>query len=67
MPETTSLEYVYYALHLYASCLSLRKTAKHLSIVTNQKESCFNMELDSKVQGKEHILKEKQSLGIHNR
>ena len=66
MPETTSLEYVYYALHLYASSLSLRKTAKHLSLLIKRNHvSIWNW--IQKYKAKEHILKEKQSLGIHNR
>jgi len=31
MPKTTPLEYVYYALQLYCSSLSLRKTSERLS------------------------------------
>jgi hypothetical protein len=31
MPKTTPLEYVYYALKLYCSDLSLRKTSERLS------------------------------------
>ncbi len=33
MSERTSLKYVYYALQLYSSGLSLRKTSQHLSII----------------------------------
>jgi putative transposase len=33
MSERTSLKYVYYALQLYSSGLSLRKTSQHLSLI----------------------------------
>ena len=33
MSEKTSLKYVYYALQLYSSGLSLRKTSQHLSLI----------------------------------
>src|SRR5215208_3400794 len=33
MSERTSLKYIYYALQLYSSGLSLRKTSQHLSLI----------------------------------
>jgi putative transposase len=33
MSERTSLKYVYYALKLYSSGLSLRRTSQHLSLI----------------------------------
>ncbi len=65
MSKRTPLEHVYYALKLYSSGLSLRKTSNILSNTVKRNHVC--LELDSKVQAKEHISEEKKSLGIHNR
>jgi hypothetical protein len=57
----TPSKYVFYALHLYFSGLSLRK-ASGMFIVLYQKKSCFNLELDSAAQTHRDMEKEKKSM-----
>jgi len=52
----TSSEYVYYALQLYFSGLSLRRISIY------QKKPCFHLELDPALQANEDIAKEMQSI-----
>jgi hypothetical protein len=67
MTKRASSKYIYYALQLYSSGLSLRETSKRLFTIY-QKKSCIYLELDSKVQAKEEdVTKEKKNSRIHRR
>jgi hypothetical protein len=52
----TSSGYVYYALQLYFSGLSLRRISIY------QKKPCFHLELDPALQANEDIAKEMQTI-----
>lgn len=60
MPKTTPLEYVYYALQLYCSGLSLRKTSERLSsLIKRNHVSVWNW-IQTKVQAKEDIERKRE-------
>jgi hypothetical protein len=52
-------KYVYYALELYFSGLSLRKVTKAISVY--QKKSCFHLELDPALQAEEDIANKRDA------
>jgi hypothetical protein len=60
MPKTTSSEHVCYALQLYSSGPSLRKTSERLSSLIKRTMYQFGIGFKSKVQAKEDIEKEKE-------
>ena len=67
MTNKTPLKHIYYALKLYSSGLSLRKKNICHFIYLDKKKPCISLELDTEIQAKKDIAKEKQSIRIHNR
>jgi hypothetical protein len=60
MFERTSIKYVYYALQLYSSGLSLRKTSQHLSLIIKGNHTyLFGIGFKSTVQAEKDIAKTK--------